>query len=293
MPPADRRPARSSLHNGYAQLLNAARPAGGTLRGSYRNLFQWGIRWLVEVERRYQRIKFPRRTTGDWWWTWRWRWEYLRGWHEYETLRWCRALLAPGCSAIDIGAHIGYFSWHFCHWVGPSGQVLAFEPCPENYPLLKHNLAARRCSNVQIKTVALSDRDGTASLFVSPGNSNHSLVEGFTQAEGILQVACQTLDQILASYDGPPICLVKMDVEGWEPQVLRGMPQTLERYPEIRLIVELNPRALTAGGATPDALLLQLEQLGLACAVIDLQGDLVDLSGFPFDNTENLLCWRE
>lgn len=139
------------------------------------------VRWLVKIAQRLSGIRFPERAVG-WWWTWRWKLEMLAGWHEYSTARACKELIKPGIVVVDAGAHVCYFTWLLSRLVGPTGKVVAYEPSPENLPLLLHNLHALRLENVVPLQVALSDRSGLAELFVSPGSSNHSLVRGYADA---------------------------------------------------------------------------------------------------------------
>ncbi|MUL35999.1 hypothetical protein BWI75_06445 [Gloeocapsopsis sp. AAB1 = 1H9] len=282
----------SFIHRLYLRLLNAY--SRYTNRFSvYRIAFRYFIKTLVIVGTKTLDVQFPSRVTGGWWWTWRWRWEMIMQWHEYETVQWCQQLVKPGMVVLDIGAHIGYFTWLFSDLVGPSGKVIAFEPCPENYPLLLHNIKARGCHVAEPVCVALSDEIGEVDLFISKGNTTHSLNKEFTQnQEGSVRVRSTTVDAYMANLNHPLVGFVKMDVEGVEPKVLTGMMDTIYRNPELVMVVELNPEALEAGGYSAEELIAQLEALGFVPKAIKEDGELVP----PFEDSsrkvQNLLCLR-
>jgi FkbM family methyltransferase len=278
---------------GY-RLYRKALTAYQALPSSSLSLYHLGlesvVRALVVLGTKRLRIRFPSRSTGGWWWTWRWRWEIIKQWYEYETVQWCKQLIRPGMVVLDIGAHIGYYTWLFSDLVGRLGKVIAFEPCPENYALLVSNIQARECHVALPVCAAVSDFVGEAELFLSRGHTTHSLVSGFHDKEGIVTVPTTTVDTYLAAAGNPRVGLTKIDVEGGEPQVLAGMVETIQSNPEMVIIVELNPRALQAGGHTARALVAQLEDYGFEVNEIQEGGQLVPPLGNPSNNTRNLLC---
>lgn len=142
------------------------------------------IRFFVMILGPLHRFRFPDRATGGWWWIWRYRFEMLLGWYEYPTILWVDRLVRPGMFVVDIGAHIGYFSRLLARLVGSTGNVLAFEPSPENFLLLVHNLSQRQSHNVLPIQAAVAEKSGRQLLYVSPGHSNHSLVMGYTDNAG-------------------------------------------------------------------------------------------------------------
>jgi hypothetical protein len=93
-------------------------------------------------------IKFPKRAIGGWWWTWRWRFEILTNMYDYYIVKYCQQFIKPGMVVVDVGAHIGYYTWIFSELVGPSGKVISYEPSPENFPILVHNIKKKHLHNV-------------------------------------------------------------------------------------------------------------------------------------------------
>jgi len=284
---------RTSLtHRLYLQMLESYLHSNSHI-SLYRKAFRYFIKILALVSGKKQGIQFPSRTTGGWRWTWRWRWEMIMGWYEYETVQWCQQLIKPGMLVLDIGAHIGYFTWLFSDLVGSNGKVIAFEPCPENYPLLLHNIKARECHVAEPVCQALSDSVGEVELFISKGNCTHSLNEQWTRnEEGSVRVPCTTVDAYMSALKNPAVGFVKIDVEGVEPQVLAGMVETVRRNPELVMIIELNSEALKAGGYSAKTLISQLESLGFIPKEIMENGQLISPSEISSRKVRNLLCIR-
>ncbi|RPJ43156.1 MAG: FkbM family methyltransferase [Deltaproteobacteria bacterium] len=247
------------------------------------------IRLAVLILMRCQGIRFPRRSTGGMRWIWGWRLEFLMGWNEPESVKWCRQLICPGMTVIDIGAHIGYFTRLFSELVGSSGRVLAFEPHPENVQVLRANLKKSRYKNVEIFHSAISDRTGAATLYVSPGHSNHSLLPGYTETKGQVEVECFTLDAFLSSRGIREVDFIKIDVEGSEPFVLAGMKQTVSQSPALRILAEFNPQALRCGGIPPAEFIHIFQKTGFEVKGILPDGSLGEVPP-TLDQTINLLC---
>jgi len=257
-----------------------------------RAFLEWPIRLLAVILGRLRGIRFPKRAIGGWWWIWRYRFEMLVGWYEYPTSLWMHRLVRPGMIVADVGAHIGYFSRLLSRLVGPTGKVLAFEPSPENYPLLIHNLSRAGARNVLPIQAAVADKPGRPLLYVSPGHSNHSLFSGYTENEAAVAVDAVTVDDFCRNHSIGRLDLVKIDAEGAEPQVLAGMRSMLSANPQLAMIVEVNPIALRAAGSSPEQLLGLLRQYGFLPQLIEPNGRLALPADQDFSGGPNLLCLR-
>ncbi|HXF85704.1 MAG TPA: FkbM family methyltransferase [Anaerolineales bacterium] len=244
---------------------------------------------LVAILRHLHRVSFPQRRLGDDDWVYQWRLDFLTENLEKESVMWCKKLIRPGMIVLDIGAHLGYYTRIFSELVKDSGRVFAFEPCPENLLVLRHNLQQSKYKNVYIFDKAVSSKDGQAVLFISPGHSNHSLNAGYTPDQGRVTVQTISIDSFLAAQSIQVVDFIKIDVEGAEPLVLEGMRQTIERASGLKMLIEYNPIAMQAGGFEPPALLSMLKSMGFQLYRILQGGNLGSLS---VDNNEifNLLC---
>jgi FkbM family methyltransferase len=135
--------------------------------------------------------------------------------------------LGKGGVLYDVGAHAGFMTVLGCHL---GGYVHSFEPIPENLAALRRNLEANGFTNASIHEIALSDEDGTACM--DPGE--HAITAGFA-ADGGVPVRTARCD----SLGLPAPTVVKIDVEGAETAVLRGMTQTLRHHRPV-VIVEIH-----------------------------------------------------
>jgi FkbM family methyltransferase len=241
------------------------------------------IRWAVILLQRWQSFHFPGRATGGWWWIERFRFEILMRWLERESVERVRQVIQPGMTVVDIGAHIGYYTRLLSELVGSSGRVLAFEPNPENFAVLQQNMTPRRYRNVELFNYAVGEQESVLPLYVSPGNSNHSLIRGYTKAESVISVRVVDLDSFLQERGIEQVGFVKSDTEGAEPLVLAGMKNIAARSSQLHLLMELNPTALRCGNVEPQQFLESIRQMGFEIEMITS-----DLSAKESD--ANMLC---
>jgi FkbM family methyltransferase len=156
---------------------------------------------------------------------------------EPELQRRLSGLLKNGDVFFDIGANIGFFSMIAARQVGTDGAVYAFDPVPEHVAAMRHNLAINSISHVSLSAVAVSDRNGTQTLFVpaeSTGARLASIADG-NAGHRRLDVEVATIDTMVERGALRPPDVVKIDVEGAEVEVLAGMRRTLEQYSPIVL----------------------------------------------------------
>ena len=127
---------------------------------------------------------------------------------------------ARGDIVVDAGANAGFFTLRHAPMVGPSGRVYAFEPNAEVLELLERNVRVNGLSQVRAFKKALSERSGV--IRFSSDQRTTSCGHVSTEGEGGELVECTTLDELVEQEQLPRIDLLKMDVEGHEPHVVRG-----------------------------------------------------------------------
>jgi FkbM family methyltransferase len=165
-------------------------------------------------------------------------------------------LLSPGDTFIDVGAHIGWFSTLAASCIGSAGQVIACEPYPANVTALRENLALNDTGNVSVVEAALGKGPGTICLAHAGDSASVTALDW--AHEGAVEVLMRTLDDVAVGASA--IRLLKLDVEGWEPQVLRGATQTLSRTSNV--LIEINRPALKHAGSSPDEVFDLLRSAG-------------------------------
>ncbi len=153
----------------------------------------------------------------------------------------CRRLVRPGDACLDIGANIGLVTLLLAELVGSAGRVVAVEPNPANLDLLRQSLARRPVDNVMVQAVALGTGPGTCTLSVPAGNRGAaSLVPGrIADPAASISVPVLALDDLPGLHERP-LRLMKLDVEGFETQVLAGAERLLRTRPPAAILFEHN-----------------------------------------------------
>jgi FkbM family methyltransferase len=189
----------------------------------------------------------------------------VRSYEPRET-SYFRDVLRSGQVFIDIGANIGYYATLAARQVGPTGRVLAIEPEPYNFDLLCRNIKGNHLTNVIAANVALGDAPNTALLFCSPKNFGDHRLYADTDAAGrtATTIAVNRLDDLVTRHQLPPVDFVKMDVQGYECQVLAGMQSTLKASPKVKVLTEFWPEGMRRAGGDPAWYFATFEQLGFS-----------------------------
>lgn len=190
----------------------------------------------------------------------------LNGIYESFQTRLLERCVHEGDTALDIGANIGYYTLLLARAVGPSGRVFAFEPDPENFEVLRRNIATNGYANVRLHRSAASDRDGDLKLYRSLENRGDHRVYRCDHARESVRVPAARVDRILA---GQPVHFIKMDIQGAEGQALAGMVETLRRSPHAGLMMEFWPLGLQSAGCSAAQTVQMLLELGFTLQLID------------------------
>jgi FkbM family methyltransferase len=181
---------------------------------------------------------------------------YLLGTYDWREIELVRQLVREGDTALDVGANIGYYTLRLATLCGDSGRVHSFEPDPVNFELLRTNVRLNSLPNVTLHNVALADFDGSSALYRSKLNAgDYSLAPRSGTTRDPIRVPCYTLDSLRDQISQAPR-LLKMDVQGFEPSVLRGASQCLATWqPRPWLLLEFDVEFFTASGQSPLAFL--------------------------------------
>jgi FkbM family methyltransferase len=149
-----------------------------------------------------------------------------------------------GLTVYDVGSYIGMYTLFFARAVSPRGEVIAFEPDPQNFTELKHNIRLNTFDNVRVFHVGVSDRPGEMALKrdpVYPSRSKLVWVPAEKRQEASQEdlIPVDTLDRLQKTHSLPDPDLVKMDVEGSETEVLNGMQEIAHRC-KPKLLIEIH-----------------------------------------------------
>lgn len=140
--------------------------------------------------------------------------------------------LKPGHVFYDVGANVGFFTVIGAKVVGPNGAIFAFEPVPEHAAYVRRNAKLNHFQNVTVIEKAISDSLGHGELLVThcAGGAALSTATRPPDVNYALPVDLMSVDELVFRQKFPPPAVVKIDVEGVEINVLKGMSQTLREF---------------------------------------------------------------
>ena len=193
------------------------------------------------------------------------------GTYETPTRVTIQNLLKPGGTFVDIGANIGYFTAVGAAMVGPTGTVHAFEPVPRYADYIQVLADNNPASTIKVNRFALGSSTSAANIDVAgPRNIGwNSMVsdmvdrsyhrDGTTTPHGHeleeqIEVPIYRFEEYARQHSLTDINLMKVDVEGWEIHVLRGMGDMLE-YDRPPIICEISPHIIEATGSNVNSFL--------------------------------------
>jgi FkbM family methyltransferase len=172
------------------------------------------------------------------------------GYYSFGIRKLIRQYLCHGDTFIDVGANIGYLSLLASTIVGEQGVVFAFEPDPRAVVQFKRNMTLNRIGNVILLAKACSDNDGRIALHVArqlDWSTALPEIRGL-EIESQVEVDRCSLDSMAHELWGmQKPKLIKIDVEGYEPVVLRGATEIIRAQRTI-FIIEVNHQRLSDGG---------------------------------------------
>lgn len=145
----------------------------------------------------------------------------LYGVHEYQSTQEVKRIITPGMTILEIGANIGYYALIEATLAGKSGHLYAIEPSPSNFEALKKNLELNGIRNTYLHQAAFGEKRGKSKFYVYDRSNLSSFIKredmGMQCTE--VEVEILTLDDFLV---GKEVDFVRMDVEGYEREILRG-----------------------------------------------------------------------
>ena len=168
---------------------------------------------------------------------------------EKETFNFFEKIINKGNTVIEVGGHIGYLTLFFSKLVTESGKVHVFEPGENNIKYIQKNVAAQK--NIKLSLKAVGDKNGIETFYMDNiTGQNNSMLKDF---EGLsinmnyamdknaktteVNVEVITLDDYCTSENIKPD-FIKIDVEGFEYNVLLGMKNVIHSHPHIMIEVQ-------------------------------------------------------
>ncbi|MEO7115550.1 MAG: FkbM family methyltransferase [Caldimonas sp.] len=248
---------------GWARVMRAF-GYGAALGGAERMKPEWKElpTAIVTGKRHGFRMKLDR---SDWAQCTTW---FLGRYFELGVQRCLDQLLREGDTMVDIGANIGMIALHARSLVGKTGRVICFEPNPECASAVEEHMKLNGIRNVEVRRCALASAPGTLTLNLT---SEHSGTATLAPVRGTvvksIQVPVRVGDDELERV-APKV--IKIDVEGFELNVLQGLRKTLAKHKPI-LITELVDEHLARAGTSTDEIHEFLQEFGYTPYGIDTE----------------------
>jgi FkbM family methyltransferase len=146
-----------------------------------------------------------------------------------------------GDTVIDIGAHIGRYTITSSKQVGNTGKVVAIEADPDNFQLLKRNIALNNLTNVLPLNYAVFSTRTRMKLYEQSASAKYNslMLARAAKTKNYVEVNADTLDSILKLNEVNQVNWIKIDVEGAEFEVLKGSTKTLSTE-NVSLLIEIH-----------------------------------------------------
>lgn len=192
---------------------------------------------------------------------------------EKREMDFFKKTIKKGWTVLDIGANIGYPSLLFSKLVGKNGKVIAFEPNKNNIKTLKKNIKVNNCRNIMIVPMAVSNRTGVGTLYISDSHSGDHRIYSSNEKRRTQNIETISLDDYFKSKN--KINFIQMDIQGAEELVFKGMKRLINENKEISILLEFWPEGLKKIGSSPVDFLKMIKQLGFQLAYINENDGMV------------------
>lgn len=180
---------------------------------------------------------------------------------DRNTIKHIKKVIKPGMVVLDIGAGVGFYSLLFSNLIGAKGKVIAFEPEEQNFKWLSK--LTRQSDNIEICNLAVSDKSGSISLFISKSlNVDHQTYRSDEPRESI-SVNAVSIDGFLEEYHKDlKIDIIKIDIQGFDYHGFIGMKNTLMQSPDVIIFGEYYPYGMERAGVAFDLYYNSLIEMG-------------------------------
>lgn len=180
--------------------------------------------------------------------------------------------ISLGDTVIDLGANIGEFSLIAAKKVGPSGRIIAVEPLAETLISLKKNMDLNGFQNYSILECAVGNKLGKMSLYKKSESATMGLLDPVKGEENMVetnQIDVKTIDSIITKEKIKKVGMLKIDVEGYEYEVLLGCQNSFKQKKIEKIICEIHLDYLREKGINKNKIYSYLQENGFSIKTID------------------------
>lgn len=170
-----------------------------------------------------------------------------------------------GTDVIEIGSNNGHFTIEFAELVGNKGRVFAFEPQRIIYQQLCCNVFLNGLDNVFAYQVAIGNEIGKVKFeyldYFSSGEVNFGDVSVYNEKKSNNKLHEEVIAQTLDSYEFQEVKIIKIDVQGYESNVIEGALKTIKKFKPY-IFIEIEEKCLIEFGSSEKELIQKIESLG-------------------------------
>lgn len=211
-----------------------------------------------------------------------------KGYYEYAVMAYLKKTLGEGDVFIDIGANIGFFSVFASGKVGNTGRVLSFEPSPGAFKMLSAHTYINRLKNVELFNMALFDSTGTLKMKVEDEGGRGS-IRSSASFEDEIEVLADRFDNLNTQIPNNAKGFCKIDVEGAEMTVIKGMSEFISSHPNFTYMLEVTPAWLSDFGDSADNMFDVFRKHGFKFYKVHSAGILEEHDGKALKYQENFI----
>lgn len=214
-------------------------------------------------------------------------WSFVGDEFETDLLEFVDRTVKPGDVFVDVGANIGIYSVHASVAAGPDGKVISFEAHPLTAQVFRENVVLNAATNITLINAAVGAESGTLEMLYGRGDSGSTHV-AVNADRSTVSVPVVTLDDNLAEMGISRVDYLKIDVEGFEPFVLRGARATIAANPGMTIQTEIDRRHLARYGLSPGDVFDLLREMGLTPHKVSSDGSLAAIDHADYGD----VIWR-
>ncbi len=239
---------------GILANLTNGKTFGGFITKLPANHYQYPVNSIREVERDGIKYRLDISDTVDWY--------IYFGFKEISRQR-LYELIKPGITMFDVGANVGDVSLHAAKFVGASGKVYAFEPDYINFKRLSANIELNNFRQLIAINKGLGDKPGKFTIgVVDEGNRGMNRITGVSTKETASNtIDVTTMDILFQEMKIDKVDVIKIDVEGFEMNVLKGGTEVISKHHPV-FFIELDDNNLKDQGSSATQLVDFLESKG-------------------------------